>query len=235
MNKQQLKNSKILYLNFGRYLKVINDVISIENFDLHSRVNAGHLLALAQCKLTVVQQDYFVKKIVLESMNIAKFSEVLKLSIDKDNSKININGLLLYEHYCFKRFNIQKDWNENAIRMHLETNIFEFIRVFLGDDWAALPRQTLFFGGVVKFPDFVFYNCVTHQYLVIDLKVSGLSTEVDRSASQMAIYLSALDARLNLKFQKPTIGIILAKGNINSEYFKGINVNPNIFQRSFSI
>ena len=148
---------------------------------------------------------------------------------------IKIRGLPIKYDYCFKTLKIGDLWSENQIKAHIKKNIPQFIGLVLNSEWAYLPGQTIFCGGVRKFTGLCFYNVISHQYLVVDLKVSSFSGDIDRAASQINSYIKSKDACLDLQFQSKTIGLILRKKPINATYFASLGKNCNIFYSSFTV
>ena len=83
--------------------------------------------------------------------------------------------------------------------------------------------------------DLVFYNSISHRYLIVDLKCSRLVADIDRAKNQIASYKQGYDAKLDYAFQKATIGLILGKEPIDREYFYSTATTENVFYCSFTI
>jgi hypothetical protein len=236
LSRSWLFEARLLYLRFQRFGRVINDQIHLSNLNLHPILTKKHLNLLIKYCNSEKQENYFIEKTINGSLSAGQLKVDLELSIPSKNEHfIKIGGLPIKHDYCFKTLQIGDLWSENEIKAHIIKNIPQFIGLVLSSEWAFLPGQTIFCGGVRKFPDLCFYNVISHRYLIVDLKVSSFSGDIDRAASQINSYVKSKDACLDLQFQCKTIGLILGKKPINATYFGSLGENSNIFYSSFTV
>lgn len=91
---------------------------------------------------------------------------------------------------------------ESAIISHLEEFLLE-----LGRGFAFMGRQKrITINGQHYYPDLVFYNIITRNYIIIDLKMKT----VDYSdIGQMQLYVNYYNMEICREDENPTVGIIL--------------------------
>lgn len=91
---------------------------------------------------------------------------------------------------------------ESAIISHLEEFLLE-----LGRGFAFMGRQKrITIDGQHYYPDLVFYNIITRNYIIIDLKMKT----VDYSdIGQMQLYVNYYNMEVRREDENPTVGIIL--------------------------
>ena len=236
-SKQVLFEARMLYLTFKRFTNIINGYLTIDNICILLKLSKKHLFLIDKHCITELQQDLFIRKVVWGSLNTIELKSQLLLGVVSKNKEVllRIGNTNLRTSYDLSCLGIGDEWNENSIKAHIEKHISTFIKIVLGGSWSFLPTQKTWVGGCDKYMDLVFYNVEEHRYLVVDLKCSRLSSDIDRAKSQMASYVTAFDRRLDLKYQKKTIGLILGKQPIDSVYFNSTDVQENIFYSGFRI
>lgn len=93
---------------------------------------------------------------------------------------------------------------ENALIRHITRFLLE-----LGAGFAFVGRQfRLEVGGDEFFIDLLFYHTRLKCYVVVELKAQEFKPE---HAGQLNFYLSAVDAQIRAKDDKPTIGLLLCR------------------------
>ena len=236
-SRSALFEAKRLYSTFKRFTNSIEDNLKIENISIPLKLSKKHLLLIASYCRTESQQDIFIEKVVRHSLNASQLRSqlILGVSSKEKNAVLRIDDLVIKTSYKLTRLNIPDNWNENEIKNHIIKNISIFIKIVLGANWSFLPDQNISIGGRERYLDLVFYNVTMHRYLIIDLKISYRISEIDRAKSQIISYTEAYDSRLDLMFQKKTIGLLLGKAPIDSLFFNSTKTPENIFYSEFRI
>jgi predicted nuclease of restriction endonuclease-like (RecB) superfamily len=235
-SKRVLFEAKVLYLAFKRFTTVIDGYLAIDNISIPFGVSKKHLLLIDRYCVDKTQQNIFILKVIENSLSTNELKAQLLSGVVSDpNVLLMVDNLAIRKNYNLNCLCIDNTWNENAIKKHLIKNISSFIDIVFGPYWSFLPNAKSIIGECKKYPDMVFYNVKEHRFLIIDLKCTCLASSVDRAKSQMTSYVEARDKRLDLRFQKKTIGLILGKEPINELYFNSTGVRDNIFYCAFTI
>lgn len=201
------------------------------------KLSKKHLLLIATHCSNETQQDIFIESVVRQSLNTVELKTKLLLgtAATSKGALVQVDDLVIKTSYDLRSLGIDSSWGEKAINKHIIKDISTFIKLVLGNNWSFLPDQSISIGGRDKYLDLVFYNVIAHRYLVIDLKCSSLVSGIDRARSQMTSYVKAYDLSIDFTFQKKTIGIILGKAPIDSEYFNSSGALEYIFYCEFKI
>lgn len=97
----------------------------------------------------------------------------------------------------------EKELEEGLIEQ-IQKTLIEF-----GHGFAFVRRQyPLEVDGDVYYIDLLFYHIPTHRYVAVELKTEHFKPE---HTGQMNFYLSALDDKLKIDIDNPSIGLILCK------------------------
>lgn len=119
---------------------------------------------------------------------------------------------------------------ESALISHLEEFLLE-----LGRGFAFIGRQKrITIDGQHFYPDLVFYNVLTHSYVIIDLKMK----QVDYSdIGQMHLYVNYYNRDVCQPDDNPTIGIILCseKNDTVIEYTLGDRKDIGVFSAKYNL
>jgi len=118
----------------------------------------------------------------------------------------------------------------------LETAIINRIEHFLlelGKGFLFEARQKRFtFDGDHFFVDLVFYNRLLHCYVIIDLKIGGLTHQ---DLGQMQMYVNYFDRHVRTKAENATIGIILCKKKNEALVEITLPKDANIHAREYKL
>lgn len=119
--------------------------------------------------------------------------------------------------YVFDFLDLQENIKEKDLETALMNNITKVL-LELGKGFAFIGNQYhLEIAGEEFFIDLLFYNIKLKCYVVIELKIGEFKPEY---AGQLSFYLTAVDEKLKIESDKPTIGLLLCshKNNIIAEY-----------------
>ena len=233
--RSALFEARRLYAIFKRFTNVIDGDLTIDNIRVPLKLSKKHLLLIASYCTDESQQDIFIEKVVRQCLNTSRAALISGIPSKQKDALLMIDDLVVKTSYDLSCLGIDKTWNENIIKSYIIKNISIFIKIVLGNNWSFLPDQNIFIGGRAKYLDLVFYNVVTHRYLIIDLKCGCLVSDIDRAKSQIISYTKAYDKYLDFSFQKKTIGLILGKEPIDSLYFNSTGTCEHIFYSGFRI
>lgn len=125
---------------------------------------------------------------------------------------------------------LQESELEDAIITHLERFLLE-----LGRGFAFMGRQKrLTIGTRHYYPDLVFYNVITKNYVIIDLKMN----EADYAdIGQMQLYVNYYNMEVCTEGDNPTIGIILCseKNDALVRYTLGDRTDIGVFAPKYKL
>lgn len=125
---------------------------------------------------------------------------------------------------------LQESELEEAIISHLEKFLLE-----LGRGFAFYGRQKrLTIGNRHYYPDLVFYNVITKNYVIIDLKMN----EADYAdIGQMQLYVNYYNMEVRTEGDNPTIGIILCseKNDALVKYTLGDRNDIGVFAPKYKL
>ena len=119
---------------------------------------------------------------------------------------------------------------ESAIISHLEEFLLE-----LGRGFAFIGRQKRFtFDGQHFYPDLVFYNVITKNYVIIDLKMKEANYA---DVGQMQMYVNYFNMEVCTEGDNPTIGIILCaeKNDAVIRYTLGTRKDIGVFSPQYRL
>ncbi len=130
---------------------------------------------------------------------------------------------ILKDPYCFDFLTITEEYNEKQLEMALVDNISRFL-LELGSGFAYIGKQYhLEIGGKDFYVDLLFYHTKLHCYIVVELKTTEFKPEF---AGQLNFYITAIDRKIAMKNDNPTIGLLICKSKNKTivEYaLQGIN------------
>lgn len=124
------------------------------------------------------------------------------------DSQANIANEIIKDPYHFDFLGLGGEAHEREIESALIHHITRFL-LELGSGFAFVGRQfRLEVDGDEFWIDLLFYHTRLKCYVVVELKASSFKPE---HAGQLNFYLSAVDAQIRAKDDKPTIGLLLCK------------------------
>ncbi len=148
---------------------------------------------------------------------ITNFKQTLPIS----NS--DLANETLKDPYLFDFLTLKENANEKNIEDQLTKHITKFL-LELGTGFAFIGRQyKVEIGEKDFFIDLLFYHTKLRCYVVVELKAKDFKPEY---AGKLSFYLSAIDDKLKVETDNPTIGIILCKtkNKVEAEYaLRGIS------------
>ena len=146
----------------------------------------------------------------------------------------NQNERLFYEieseNECWEVDNIL---HESEIEKAIIDNLQSFL-LELGKGFAFVGRQKrMQFDDDCFYIDLVFYNCILKCYLLIDLKIGGLTHQ---DVGQMDSYVRMFDGKYLTEGDNPTIGLILcAKKNETIARYSVLNESKQLFASKYML
>lgn len=144
-------------------------------------------------------QDHTYEKTLLGQTN---FEETLPESL-RDQAKLAVR-----DEYTFDFLELGEEHSERELERAIITRIEQFLRE-MGGMFAFMGRQyRLEIGGDEFFIDLLLYHRVLKSLVAIELKVSEFKPEY---VGKMQFYLAALDDRVRLPDENPSIGMILCR------------------------
>ena len=112
------------------------------------------------------------------------------------------------DEYFLSFLNINEDDNEKVLEQSIINNIRQFL-TSLGNEFTFVGNQyMLVVDGDGYSVDLLFFHRKLQSLIAIDLKTGKFKPE---HAGKMNFYLSALNDKVKLKHENPSIGIILCK------------------------
>lgn len=143
---------------------------------------------------------------------------------------------LVHDPFILEFIGAKEDvvWRESELEAALITHLEEFL-LELGRGFAFIGRQKrITIDGQHFYPDLVFYNVLTHSYVIIDLKMK----KVDYSdVGQMQLYVNYYNRDVCQPDDNPTIGIILCseKNDTVIEYTLGDRKDIGVFSAKYNL
>ena len=123
--------------------------------------------------------------------------------------------------------------HESKIEKSIIDNLQSFL-LELGKGFAFVGRQKrIQFDDDCFYIDLVFYNCILKCYLLIDLKIGGLTHQ---DVGQMDSYVRIFDDKYLTEGDNPTIGLILcAKKNETIARYSVLNGSEQLFASKYML
>ena len=123
--------------------------------------------------------------------------------------------------------------HESKIEKSIIDNLQSFL-LELGKGFAFVGRQKrIQFDDDCFYIDLVFYNCILKCYLLIDLKIGGLTHQ---DVGQMDSYVRMFDDKYLTEGDNPTIGLILcAKKNETIARYSVLNGSEQLFASKYML
>jgi hypothetical protein len=242
MSRSSLFEAKKIYTTFSRFGKIINGRLDLVNIEIPPQLSKKHLLLISKYCLTSIQEDVFIEKIIHHSLNSRDLKleliRSLPVKIEGNDTLLCLDGLDVKQNYDFSCFQILDHEKEKEIEKRLIEQIGVFIKIVLGtgSGWSYLPFETIFFGGRNCAVDLCFYSTVHHRFCIVELKENcNKKGAMDGLKNQIAGYVKGYDKKIDLRFQKKTIGLVLGKKPLDKEYFFATQTIENIFYVGFDI
>lgn len=115
---------------------------------------------------------------------------------------------LLKNPYNFDCLGLHDEAQEREIEHASVQHITKFL-LELGKGFAFIGSQVpIEVSGTEFFIDMLFYHVIAHCYFVIEIKATPFKPE---HAGQLNFYLNAVDDKIKMPEDKPTIGLLLVK------------------------
>jgi predicted nuclease of restriction endonuclease-like (RecB) superfamily len=123
--------------------------------------------------------------------------------------------------------------HESEIEKAIIDNLQSFL-LELGKGFAFVGRQKrMQFDDDCFYIDLAFYNCILKCYLLIDLKIGGLTHQ---DVGQMDSYVRMFDGKYLTEGDNPTIGLILcAKKNETVARYSVLNESKQLFASKYML
>lgn len=143
---------------------------------------------------------------------------------------------LIHDPFILEFLGAKEDveWKESELESALISHLTDFL-LELGRGFAFIGRQKrITIDGDSFYPDLVFYNTITHSYVIIDLKMK----KVDYSdVGQMQLYVNYYNMDVCQSDDNPTIGIILCAKKNDSviRYTLGDRKDIGVFQAKYDL
>ena len=164
-----------------------------------------------------IKSKMYDRMFIVENKNIEKNKNLLEL---------NNSEYLLKDPYVLEFLKLKEVKNEKE----LENKIIEHLKEFLlelGKGFSLIGRQVrITIENNNYYPDLVFYNNITKNYLIIDLKLGKFN---HKDIGQMQLYVNYYNKNVVKEDEVDTIGLILcaSKNEIVVKYT--IPKNSNIY------
>lgn len=126
------------------------------------------------------------------------------------------------------------EWKESELESALISHLQDFL-LELGRGFAFVGRQKrITIDGDSFYPDLVFYNTITHSYVIIDLK-TGKADYSD--VGQMQLYVNYYNMAVCQPDDNPTVGIILCAKKNDSviRYTLGDRKDIGVFHAKYDL
>lgn len=143
---------------------------------------------------------------------------------------------LVHDPYILEFIGAKEDviWQESDLERAIVSHLEEFL-LELGRGFAFMGRQKrITIDGQHFYPDLVFYNILTRNYVIIDLKMK----RVDYSdVAQMQLYVNYYNRDVCQADDNPTVGIILCseKNDTIVEYTLGDRHDIGVFSAKYNL
>lgn len=143
---------------------------------------------------------------------------------------------LIHDPFVLEFIGAKEDveWKESDLEKALIDHLQEFL-LELGRGFAFVGRQKrITIDGDSFYPDLVFYNTITHSYVIVDLKM-GKADYSD--VGQMQLYVNYYNLDVCQPEDNPTIGIILCakKNDAVIRYTLGDRRDIGVFQAKYDL
>lgn len=127
-------------------------------------------------------------------------------NVEKNSLELSKENYLLKDPYVLEFLKL----NENYSEKDLENKIIEHLKEFLlelGKGYSLIGRQVrIAIDNNYYYPDLVFYNNITKNYLIIDLKIGKYN---HKDIGQIGMYVNYYDKEVKKENENNTIGLIL--------------------------
>lgn len=143
---------------------------------------------------------------------------------------------LIHDPFILEFVGAEEDteWKESELESALISHLQDFL-LELGRGFAFVGRQKrITIDGQSFYPDLVFYNTITHSYIIIDLK-TGKADYSD--VGQMQLYVNYYNMDVCQPDDNPTVGIILCakKNDAVIRYTLGDRKDIGVFQAKYDL
>lgn len=182
---------------------------------------AKHLVIMGRCKDDLKREFYikmtkkfgWSKNVLVHQIDNQSF-EKYTLNQTNFNKAVpekyrNQAKLAVKDEYSFDFLEMGEEHSERELEIGLINNIREFLSE-MGGYFTFIGNQfRLEVGSDEFFIDLLLYHRVLKSLIAIELKIGDFKPEY---AGKMQFYLSALDDKIKLKDENPSIGIIICRG-----------------------
>jgi predicted nuclease of restriction endonuclease-like (RecB) superfamily len=158
-----------------------------------------------------------------EVLKLATHGQTMDSAVDILKNPLTLDFLGLEEKTVYSESDL-----EHAIISKIQQFLLE-----LGKGFLFEARQKRFtFDEEHFYVDLVFYNRLLQCYVLIDLKTDKL---VHQDLGQMQMYVNYYDRNVRLKYEKPTIGILLCKKKNDAIVELTLPEDANIYATEYSL
>lgn len=143
---------------------------------------------------------------------------------------------LIHDPFVLEFLDVKPDsaFKETGLEMAIISHLQEFL-LELGRGFAFIGRQKrITLDGQHFYPDLVFYNVITKNYVIIDLKM-GRADYSD--VGQMQLYVNYFNMEICTETDNPTIGIVLCaeKNDAVVRYTLGNRTDIGVFAAKYKL
>lgn len=235
---------RLFYLSFPIYHSV-SDKLSWTHYRMLTKVSnpkarkyyAEEAVAgkwsVRQLERQIATQYY--ERLLATHRDEAQIEEKIKQNLPTRPEKFD-PLTLVHDPFILEFIGAKEDviWRESELESALISHLEEFL-LELGRGFAFIGRQKrITIDGQHFYSDLVFYNVLTHSYVIIDLKMK----QVDYSdIGQMQLYVNYYNRDVCQPDDNPTIGIILCseKNDTVIEYTLGDRKDIGVFSAKYNL
>lgn len=182
---------------------------------------AKHLVIISRCKSDLEREFYikmtkkfgWTKNLLIHQIDNQSFEKYALNQTNFDKAVPakyrNQAKLAVKDEYIFDFLELGEEHSERELEIGLLNNIRQFLSemggyfTFIGNQFSMEVADDEFY------IDLLLYHRVLKSLIAIELKIGDFKPEY---AGKMQFYLSALDDKIKLKNENPSIGIIICRG-----------------------
>lgn len=239
-----LRYMRLFYISFPNYhslsdklswthYRMLTKVLIPEAREYYAKEAAEGTWSVRQLERQIATQYY--ERLLSTHRDTAEVDELIKKNLPAKPEKFDPLSLV-HDPYILEFIGAKEDvvWRESELEQALISHLEEFL-LELGRGFAFIGRQKrITIDGQHFYPDLVFYNVLTHSYVIIDLKMR----KVDYSdVGQMQLYVNYYNRDVCQPDDNPTIGIILCseKNGTVIEYTLGDRKDIGVYSAKYDL
>lgn len=239
-----LRYMRLFYLTFPNYHS-LSDKLSWTHYRMLTKVNnpkareyyvkeaSAGMWSVRQLERQIATQYY--ERLLSTHRDTDEIDRLIEKNLPVKPEKFD-PMTLVHDPYVLEFIGAKEDvvWRESELEQALISHLEEFL-LELGRGFAFIGRQKrITIDGQHFYPDLVFYNVLTHSYVIIDLKMR----KVDYSdVGQMQLYVNYYNRDVCQSDDNPTIGIILCseKNDTVIQYTLGDRKDIGVFSAKYNL